>query len=87
MLLNACNLIAFEFLHIIDILYNVGPDNRLLIWKFCSCGVGFRQCPVFLCLCTLCVDGGSVAVASAEVKLFDLSSKKRLRKFPGHPVC
>ena len=31
-------------------------------------------------------DGGSIAVASAEVKLFDLSSKKRLRKFPGHPV-
>lgn len=27
-----------------------------------------------------------MAVASAEVKLFDLSSKKRLRKFPGHPV-
>lgn len=31
-------------------------------------------------------DGGTVAAASAELKLFDLSSKKRLRKFPGHPV-
>jgi hypothetical protein len=48
--------------------------------------VEVRQFPVFLCLHTLFADGGSVVVASAEVKLFDLSSKKRLRKFPGHPV-
>jgi len=33
-----------------------------------------------------CADGGSLVAGSSELKLFDLSSQKRIRKYTGHPV-
>ncbi|XP_024381323.1 uncharacterized protein [Physcomitrium patens] len=69
-------------------LYSVGHDAHVCELDSSSGQVltKFRAAKTPLSCVAVAEDGGTVAVASAEVKLFDLSSKKRLRKFPGHPT-
>ncbi|KAG0584808.1 hypothetical protein M758_3G237500 [Ceratodon purpureus] len=69
-------------------LYSVGNDGHVCEMDSTSGQVlsNFRVSKIPLTCVAVAEDGGSVAVASAEVKLFDLASKQRLRKFPGHPA-
>ncbi|BBN09989.1 U3 small nucleolar RNA-associated protein 5 [Marchantia polymorpha subsp. ruderalis] len=46
----------------------------------------FRAAKTAISCVAVSPDGGSLLTASSELKLFDLSSKKRIRKFTGHPA-
>ncbi|KAG6555921.1 hypothetical protein Mapa_002563 [Marchantia paleacea] len=70
------------------ILYAAGADG--IICEIDS-GSGqvlekFRAAKTAISCVAVSPDGGSVLTASSELKLFDLSSKKRIRKFTGHPA-